>query len=380
MTMNIPVTKPVMGEEEVAAVAECLSSGWLVQGPKVAEFEGRWSDYVGAGYSRATTSCTTALHLAMLAIGVTAGDEVIVPAFTWVATANAVEYCGATPVFVDIDPATFNIDVMAIEKAITPRTVAVVPVHEFGLSADMEPLLEIARLHGLKVVEDAACACGARYNGRHVGTFGDVGCFSFHPRKAITTGEGGMVTTGDADIAHLIEVLRSHGAEASDLQRHTSGRGFALPEFAKLGYNYRMTDIQAAIGIVQMDRLEGILDARRAVAHRFSSELAHLSGITLPVEPDGSRHVYQSYVTMVDGSGDDRDRIALALQDEGIATRQGTHAVHALKYYRDKYGTSPQDFPNAWRADRQSLTLPVYAGMTRQEQDYVIEKVRSQFS
>lgn len=374
--MNIPVTKPIMGQEEVSAVAECLLSGWLVQGPKVAEFERLWREYSGATFARATTSCTTALHLALLAVGVRPGDEVIVPAFTWVATANAVEYCGARPVFVDIDPTTFNIDVSAIEAAITPRTRAVVPVHEFGLAADMDPLLDIAARHGLKVVEDAACASGSLYASRHVGTFGDAGAFSFHPRKAITTGEGGMVTSGDPGIDRVVEVLRSHGAETSDLARHTGGRGFELPEFNLLGYNYRMTDVQAAIGIVQMGRLETTVAARREVAQRFTDELAGIPSLTLPSEPAGSRHAFQSYVTMVEDSGDDRDRVALALQQEGIATRQGTHAVHALGYYRTKYGYSPQDMPHAWRADRQSLTLPVYAGMTDEEQSYVVSRVR----
>lgn len=355
---------------------DCLNSGWLVQGPKVAEFETLWANYTGAAHARATTSCTTALHLALIAIGVQPGDEVIVPAFTWVATANAVEYCGAVPVFVDIDPATFNIDVSAIERAITDRTVALLPVHEFGLSADMQPILEIAKRHGLKIVEDAACACGSMYQGAHVGTIGDVGCFSFHPRKAITTGEGGMITTNRESIADLVGVLRSHGAQMSDLDRHNSARGFALPEFNLLGFNYRMTDIQAAIGIVQMGRLTNILDMRRSVAHRFSAELGDLQALSIPSEPDGSRHVYQSYVTMVNESGAERDRIALALQDCGIATRQGTHAVHTLGYYAKKYGLSAEDYPNAWRADRQSLTLPVYAGMTDEEQSYIIEQTR----
>ena len=374
--MNIPITKPVLGEEEAAAVAECLRSGWLVQGPKVAEFEQLWQEYTGARYARATSSCTTALHLALIGVGVGPGDEVIVPAFTWVATPNAVEYCGARPVFVDIDLATFNLDVDAIEDAITERTRAIVVVHEFGLAADMTPLLAVARRHGLAVVEDAACGCGALYEGRHVGTFGDAGCFSFHPRKAITTGEGGMVTTESERIAHDVELLRTHGAEASDLARHIGGRGFALPEFNRLGFNYRMTDIQAAIGVVQMGRLQSVLDDRRAVAHRFTAELQDLPNITVPLEPDGRRHVYQSYVTLVGDRGEDRDRVAVALQDEGITTRQGTHAVHALGYYRQKYGYAPEDMPNAWLADQQSLTLPVYASMTDEEQSYVITQVR----
>lgn len=377
--MNIPVTRPVMGEPEIEAVADRLRSGWLVQGPKVAEFESLFADYTGSPYARATTSCTTALHLALLAAGVQPGDEVVVPAFTWVATANVVEYCGARPVFADIDLATFNIDVASLEAAITPRTVAVLPVHEFGLASDMDAVLDVARRHDLKVVEDGACATGTFYKGRHVGTFGDAGTFSFHPRKAITTGEGGMVTTADPAIARTVEVLRSHGAEMSDLERHASGNGFALPEFNRLGFNYRMTDLQGALGVAQMKRLIDVMEGRRAVAAFYDEALADLEGLVLPSEPEGYRHGYQSYVTLVRETGR-RDEMALRLQDEGIATRQGTHAVHALGYYRDKYGLRPEDQPRAWTADRQTLTLPVYAGMTQQEQDYVVDHVRAALS
>jgi dTDP-4-amino-4,6-dideoxygalactose transaminase len=366
-----------MGDEEIAAVAETLRSGWLVQGPKVAEFERVWAEFTGATYARATTSCTTALHLALLAVGVEPGDEVVVPAFTWIATANAVEYCGATPIFADIDLATFNLDPASLQKQVTARTKAVVPVHEFGLSADIDAILAITGERDLRVVEDAACACGTRYHGRHVGTFGDAGCFSFHPRKAITTGEGGMVTTDDEAAARLVEVLRSHGAETSDLARHQAGGGHALPEFNRLGFNYRMTDLQAAIGIEQMKRLEGILDARRARAARYTEALTGMSGLRPPVEPDGYTHVYQSYVVFIEDGGDARDELASRLDGMGIASRQGTHAVHALGYYRDKYDLSPEDFPNAWAADRQSLTLPLYATMSDEEQSYVIDAVRS---
>lgn len=375
--MKIPVTRPVFGDEEIDAVAACLRSGWVVQGPKVAEFEALWAGYTGARFARATTSCTTALHLAMIAIGIEPGDEVIVPAFTWVATANAVEYCGATPVFADIDLRTFNLDPAAIEARITPRTKAIVPVHEFGLSADMTAILEIAARHDLRVVEDAACATGTRHQGRHVGTFGDVGCFSFHPRKAISTGEGGMLTTDDETAATLVEVLRSHGAEESDLARHAGTGGFALPEFNRLGFNYRMTDIQAAIGVEQMARLEGILEVRRSLAARYDEALGDLDGLRTPFEPVGDTHVYQSYVTFVEDGHEARDRLAARLGDEGIASRQGTHAVHALGYYRDRYDLSPGDFPNAWAADRQSLTLPVFAGMSDEEHAHVVAAVRA---
>jgi dTDP-4-amino-4,6-dideoxygalactose transaminase len=374
--MNIPVTKPVFGDAEINAVAERLRSGWVVQGPQVAEFEKRWAEFVGARVARATTSGTTALHLALLGIGIGAGDEVIVPAFTWIATANVVEYCGAQPVFADIDLQTFNLDPAQIENKITARTKAILPVHEFGLSADMDALLAIARRHNLRVVEDGACACGTRYRGQHVGTFGEVGCFSFHPRKAITTGEGGMLTTNDEALAQLFEVLRSHGAETSDLARHQSNAGFILPEFNRLGFNYRMTDIQGAIGVEQMKRLDGILAQRRARAHRYTARLQNVPGIILPREPDGYTHVYQSYVILIQAGHTARDHIALTLQAKGIATRQGTHAVHALGYYRAQYGLTPDDCPQAWRADQESLTLPLYATMTDAEQDYVIDALR----
>lgn len=375
--MNIPVTKPVLGEEEIKAVAERLLGGWVVQGPKVREFEEAFAAYSGAKYARATTSCTTALHLALICLGVGPGDEVIVPALTYVATANAVVYCGATPVFVDIDLRTFNMDPSAIEAKITEKTKAIVPVHEFGLAADMNAILAIADRRGVPVLEDAACATGTRYHGRHVGAFGRLGCFSFHPRKAITAGEGGMIVTDDAAFAARIEVLRSHGASMSDLARHEKGgNGFVLPDFDELGFNYRMTDIQAAIGVEQMKKLPWIHAARRERAARYTRLLAGVDGLTLPHAPDGYEHAFQSYVTVVDASHEERDRVALALQAKGIATRQGTHAVHALGFYRARCGTKVEDCPMAWKADRQSMTLPLYATMTDEEQDYVVGHVR----
>jgi dTDP-4-amino-4,6-dideoxygalactose transaminase len=379
--VNIPVTKPVLGEEEIKAVAERLLGGWVVQGPKVREFEETFAKYAGTRFAKATTSCTTALHLALLCLDIKPGDEVIVPALTYVATANSVVYCGATPVFVDIELATFNMDVAKIEAKITKRTKAIMPVHEFGLAADMDAILAIADKHGLPVLEDAACATGTRYKGRHVGGFGRLACFSFHPRKAITSGEGGMITTDDESFAARIEVLRSHGASMSDLARHEKGgAGFVLPDFDELGFNYRMTDIQAAIGVEQMKKLPRIHAARRARAARYTELLTGIPGLTLPIEPDGYEHAYQSYVTLVEESHEARDRIALALQAKGIATRQGTHAVHALGYYRTKFGTRPEDCPVAFKADRQSMTLPLYATMTDEEQDYVVRCVKETMS
>jgi dTDP-4-amino-4,6-dideoxygalactose transaminase len=309
-------------------------------------------------------------------VGIGPGDDVIVPAFTFVATANAAEYVRARPVFVDIDLRTFNIDPDQIEQAITPQTKAILPVHLFGLCADMQAVNRIARQRRLKVIEDAACALGSRCCGAHAGTMGDSGAFSFHPRKPITTGEGGMLTTNDATIASLAEMLRSHGASMSDLERHRKG-GFAMPEHNVLGFNYRMTDIQAAVGIVQMQRADWIIEQRRSRAARYDQTLETTPDLQTPFVPEGFVHSYQSYVTLIpEGSPVSRDELALELQNNGIAVRVGTHAVPMLGYYRDKYGYRPEDFPQAHLADRCSLALPLFPQMRDEDQDRVVNEIR----
>jgi perosamine synthetase len=380
--MKIPISKPFFGDEEKRAVIEPLETGWVVQGPKVAEFEARFAAYSHAEHALATTSATTALHMALAALGVGPGDEVIVPAFTWVASANVVEMQGAKPVFVDIELDTFNIDVTQIERAITKRTKVIMPVSLFGVSADMNAIMAIAKKHDLKVVEDAACATGAWYHGKHAGTVADIGCFSFHPRKAITTGEGGMLTTADARIAEHVRSLRDHGASKSDLARHLGARSYVLPDFNHLGFNYRMTDIQAAVGVVQMGRLPALIEQRAGVAKRYDAALVPLGWLHPPVTPPGYVHGYQSYVCLfrpeaptvknVEQLHARRNALMDALETAGIATRPGTHAVHMLGFYREKYGIKPEDFPNAYLADRLTLALPLYAQLTADEQDYVI--------
>ena len=384
--MKIPISRPYFGEEERRAVLEPLESGWVVQGPKVAEFERRFAVYTGAPFALATTSCTTALHLALVALGVGPGDEVVVPAFTWVATANVVEMQGARPVFVDVELDTFNVDVAQVEAAITSRTKALIPVSLFGVSAPMAPLLDVARRHGLRVVDDAACGVGAWYQGRHAGTLADLGCFSFHPRKAITTGEGGMVVTGDEALAGRVRSLRDHGASKSDLARHLGARSYLLPDFDLVGYNYRMTDLQGALGVAQMARLEWILEQRTERARRYDEALSGTGWLRPPATPPGCRHGYQSYVCLfqpevpnvgnVERLHARRNALMDALEAAGVATRPGTHAVHMLGFYRDKYGLQPEDFPNAYLADRLTLTLPLFAQMTDAEQDHVIEGLR----
>jgi perosamine synthetase len=379
--MNIGITRPFFGVEEAQAIASPLETGWIVQGPKVAEFEELFRRLSGSPHALATTSCTTALHLALAVLGVGPGDEVVVPAFTYVASANVVEQCGATTVFCDIDPATFNVDISALEAAVTSRTKVVMPIHLFGLLADMPAVMEVADRAGARVLEDAACAVGSFLNGQHAGTFGDFGAFSFHARKVITTGEGGMLTVKDEELAHRSGILRSHGGQVSDIERHEKG-AFALPEHDEVGFNYRMTDFQGAMGVVQMGKLEAAVSARRALAAKYDEALGDLAGVTTPLVPDGYRHTYQSYVLMIDpeAAARPRDAVALELQSRGIATRQGTHAVHLLGYYRRKYGIEPGDFPNARYADANSLSLPLYPTMSEDEQAYVIENIQELLS
>ena len=388
MSMKIPISKPYFGDEERAAIVEPLETGWVVQGPKVAEFERLFGAYTGALNSVATSSCTTALHLSLVALGIRAGDEVILPSFTWVATANAIEMVGARPVFVDIDLDTFNIDPDRVEAAITDRTRAIIPVSLFGVSATIDPIMSIAAPRSLKVIEDAACAVGSWYQGRHAGTIADAGCFSFHPRKAITTGEGGMVVTADPDLARVVRSLRDHGASRSDLTRHLSTCSYVLPEFDRVGYNYRMTDIQGALGVAQMARLEAILELRTERARVYDRWMQGVEWLRPQALPDGCRHGYQSYVCLyrpedpslsnLEELHQSRNNLMDSLEAAGIATRPGTHAVHTLGFYRRKYGIQPEDLPNSLIADRLTIALPLYAQMTQAEQEYVLEHLTAE--
>jgi len=385
-----PITKPCLGEAEYEALRGPIETGWLVQGPNVEEFEALFAERIGVRYAVATSNCTSALHLGLLALGIGPGDAVIVPSFTYIATANAIEYCGGRPVFCDIDLETFNIDVDQVEALCRKEKgiKAVVPVSLFGLSADMEAILEIVDRYGLRVLEDAACALGAESDGRHAGTWRDAAAFSFHPRKPITTGEGGMLTTNDAAVAEKVRKLRDHGAEASDLERHTREGGSLLPEFRMLGYNYRMTDLQGALGVAQMGKANRILDGRKAGAAFYDVALKGYGWLIPPRVPERKIHAYQSYVTLL-SSGEGRlpdlsvmpelnrkrNRLMALLEKAGISTRQGTHAVHTLSYYREKYGLGELDFPNALLADRLSMALPLYWNITQEDVSEIVGKM-----
>lgn len=388
--MSIPITKPFFGDEERDAILRPLEQGWVVQGPQVAEFERRFSEFTGAAHAVATSSCTTALHTAVAALELSTGDEVVVPAFTWVASANVVEYQGARPVFCDIDLETFNLDPAALEAAVGPRTVGLLPVHLFGLCAEMDHVMRLARTRSLWVVEDAACAFGASYGGHHAGIIGDAGAFSFHPRKSITTGEGGMLVTAQEDIARTARSLRDHGGSRSDLVRHESDEAFLLADYGMLGFNYRMTDLQAAVGVAQIQRARWMLDERGRRAALYDELLRELDWLQTPVVPSGHVHGWQAYVCLfrpeepslrnVDELHRRRNAVMRALEKNGIATRQGTHSAAHTGYYSGKYGIRPDDFPNAYIAERLSLTLPLYPQMTEAEQELVGRELRDAFA
>ncbi len=369
---NIPISLPSMGTEEWEALKAPIESGWITQGPKVKEFEKNFAERHQVKHALAVSNCTTALHLALIACGVGKGDEVIVPAFTWVSTANAVLYCNATPVFVDIDPLTFNIDLTKIAEKITPRTKAIIPVHLFGLCADIDNIKE--NFPQLKIVEDGACAAGSALRGKPAGGLGDIGCFSFHPRKSVTTGEGGMLTTNDDGMAAHLDMLRNHGASISEEQRHHGPKPYILAAYDIVGYNYRMTDLQGALGIVQLGKLDKFIDERENWAAYYGDKLKNISWLRTPLVEKGYKHGWQSYVTFIDEkiSPVKRNDMMEILQQKGIATRPGTHAVHMLGAYANKYGIKPQDYPGAFIADQQSMSIPLHNKMVKEDFDYVI--------
>lgn len=369
-TRRIPIARPAVGDEEWQALREPLLDGWLTQGPRVSAFERAFAARHAVDHAIAATSGTTALHLALAGLGIGPGHEVIVPSFTWVATANAVIYCGARPVLVDIDPETFNLSPAAVAAAVGPATRAVIAVHLFGLCADMNAIGAVAP--GIPVIEDAACAAGASYQTRPAGSIGDAGVFSFHPRKTMTTGEGGMITTDDAALAGRIAALRNHGAG-------TASAPHQLPPFDQLGFNYRMTDLQAAVGLVQLAKLDRMIDERAALAGIYHSALADVPWLRLPAPaPAHCRHGWQAFVCMIDPARAPapRDELMARLAALGVDTRPGTHAIHTLAYYRDRYDHADDDLPAAAAADRFSLALPLHNHMTADDADYVASALR----
>lgn len=374
--MSVPITRPTLGEEEARAPIDSIRSGWVAQGPKVAEFEKALATYVGAKQGIATTSCTTGLHLALHVAGIGPGDEVIVPSFTFIASANAILHTGATAVFAEIDPRTFNVDPADVERRITKKTKAIMPVDQIGLACDIDAINDIARRHGIDVVEDAAPAIGATYKGRRVGRNAHQTVFSFHPRKVITTGEGGMITTDDSALADRARKLRAHGMSVSDLARHQADT-VIIEEYPELGFNYRMSDIQASIGLVQLRRLDELLEARIERARRYNAELPEIRGLQIPWVPPDAEHTYQSYcVRLTRDCPLDREELMTRLLRRGIATRRGVMASHLEKTYTERIGRV--SLPVTEEATRTTMLIPLYATMTEDEQSYVIDSLREE--
>ncbi len=376
--MNI--TSPKFDDDEMQLVKQCLASGWVTQGPFVQEFERLVAARHQVKHALATTSCTAALHLATTALELKPGDEVIVPAFTWVTSAHCVEYTGAKAVFADVEVDTFNLDPQAFRSAITPKTRAVVAVHLFGLSAKMDDILSIAKQHRLAVIEDAACAIGTTYGGKPIGALGDFGCFSFHPRKVITTGEGGMVTTNHADFAKKVASLRNHGATGFPEGDPAIGKPYGMGTFNMLGYNLRMSDIQASIGVAQMAKLDHLLSERGRLAARYLELLGGMDEIAPPKSSHTCGHTYQSFVIrLVKGGMGKRNKVMECLDAKKIQTRPGTHAVHRLGYYAKKYGIRPEAFPIAAQCEDTTITLPIFPGMTEEDQQFVVKSLKKAF-
>ncbi len=386
----IPVARPQLGQREVDAAARAILSGWVTQGPEVAAFEREFAEYTGAPHACAVSSCTTALHLALLAVGVKPGDEVITVSHSYIATANSVRYCGATPVFVDVDRHTFNINPALIEPAISDRTRAILCVHQMGMPCDLELILRIAAKHNLPVVEDAACAVGSEIlwhdRWEKIGKpHGDIACFSFHPRKLLTTGDGGMLTTSNAEIDAKFRLWRQHGMNVPDTVRHSS-REVVFESYPELGFNYRLTDIQAAIGREQLKRLPEVLGRRREIVERYRELLGSVEGLQLPEEPTWARTNWQSFCVSLPRGSDQREVMQEMLND-GIATRRGIMCAHlepayaANRSWRCAAGCGTDEsvctgLVESERAQKSSIILPLFSEMTEEQQERVATSLR----
>ncbi|MGE5277908.1 MAG: DegT/DnrJ/EryC1/StrS family aminotransferase [Acidobacteriota bacterium] len=374
----LPFARPWIGEEEIAELLDTLRSGWITTGPKVERFATAFADYVGGRYAVPVSSATAGLHVALLALGVGPGDEVITTPMTFVATLNTIVHCGARPVLADIDAATRNIRVEEIERRLSPRTKAIVPVHYVGQPADLDPILELASSRGVAILEDAAHAVGAEYKGRRIGSFPTTSVFSFHPNKNMTTGEGGMVVSEDEAVFEKASLLKFHGMDRESWKRFAKA-GSPRYDVALPGFKYNMMDIQAALGLHQLERLEGFLRERERLALRYDEKLAGVEGLILPQRVAYPvRHAWHLYTPLVDVDrlAIDRDRFMEELKRRNIGTGLHYTAAHEFSYYAREFGWRAEDFPEAHFVSERIVSLPLFPGLTDEDQDDVVEAIR----
>lgn len=357
---KIKLVKLNLGDEELNAVKRVFESGWLTQGPASKQFESAFAEYLGVRNAISTTSCTTALDLALLTLNIGPGDEVIVPDFTFPATGNVVFHVGAKPILVDIDIETYNIDPALIERAISKKTKAIMPVHLFGQSAEMKQIMEIAEKHGLRVIEDAACGIGSTHYGKKAGTFGDMACFSFHPRKILTVGEGGMLVTNDDELAERANMIKDHGKK-----KDLGMLGFVYP-----GYNFRLSEIASAIGLVQLNKVASIIEKRLELARTYNELLSDIEEIETPYSLPHNKHTYQTYCLLVK-TQNKRDELVTRLLDRAVETQIGTYALHLQPYYMGQKSVDTFDLALSEKAFKNTLVLPLYDGLRREEQVYI---------
>jgi len=371
--MKIPVAKPFLTENDAREAYNTILTGWVTQGPRVGEFEEKFASYVGSKYAVAVSNCTSALYLSMIVSDLKPGDEVICPSLSFIATANSITYIGAKPVFAEVNPETYNIDINHAESLVTDKTKAILIVHQIGMPADIDAFKDLCGKYNLKLIEDAACAIGSSYKGKKIGSHSELVCFSFHPRKVITTGDGGIITTQNEDYYNQLKLLRQHGMSVDDRERHTADK-IIFEKYIRIGYNFRMTDIQAAIGIKQLERLDWIIKERRKIAFKYNEAFKGINFIKVLLEKEGFFSNYQSYIIYLkNNSPISRNELMQELFDRGISTRRGIMTTHREIAYRDYCkGVS---LPISEDISDKSIILPLYVPMKEEEVNFVIDSV-----
>lgn len=371
----IPIAKPYLTKDEAQSAYDTILTGWVTQGPRVEEFEKKFCEYTGADYAVAVSNCTTALHLAMIVAGISKDDEVICPSMSYVATANCIKYVGAKPVFAEIERDTYNISAEHAETLITEKTKAILLVHQIGMPGNIDAFKSLCNKHNIKLIEDAACAIGSSYKGKKIGSHSELVCFSFHPRKVITTGEGGMIATSNPEYYKRMKLLRQHAMSVNDRVRHQSDK-VLFEDHLELGYNYRMTDFQAAIGLQQLKKLDWIISKRREIALRYNNELKEIDCIILPEEKEGYFSNYQSFsIYIKETCSISRNELMQKLLNAGIASRRGIMTSHRESAYKSDYNEI--HLPVSEDASDRSIMIPIYIPMESSDIDHVISNLKN---